>query len=118
MSTAEKRIFAFVCVSGLAYLVLTVLNHSVDAVWFDVVREAVGGVAFLVLVWLGLARARQEPAYGRYLTYASLAFIPWFALMFGLAFVVPEGWVFVYAIGGVAVLALLARLAKRLAGPG
>jgi hypothetical protein len=93
MSTGEKRIFAFVCVSGLAYLVLTALNHSVDSLWLDVVSGAVGSVAFLVLVWLGLTRARREPAYGRYLRYATLAFIPWFALMFGLAFVVPEGWV-------------------------
>jgi hypothetical protein len=118
MSIAEKRIFVFVCVSGLAFLVLTVLNHSVDGVWFDVLQAAVGGVALVVLVWLGLARARHEPSYARYLRHATLAFGPWFALMVGLAFVVPEGWVFEYAIGGVAVLALLAQLVKRLAGPG
>ena len=41
-----------------------------------------------------------------------------FALMFGLAFVVPEGWIFEYAVGGVAVLALLAQLVKRLARSG
>jgi hypothetical protein len=115
MSANEKRVFAFVCVSGLAFLALTVLNHSVDALWFDVLQAAVGGVALVVLVWLGLARARREPAYARYVRYASLAFVPWLALMLGLAFVVPEGWGFEYAVGGVAVLALLAQLAKRLA---
>ena len=118
MSAYEKRIFGVVCASGLAFLVLTVVNRSVDALWLDVVSGAVGSVAFLVLVWLQVGRARREPAYGRYLRYATLAFVPWFALMFGLAFVVPEGFVFVYAVGGVAVLALLARLAKRLAGSG
>ena len=115
MSTDEKRIFGVVCVSGLAFLGLTVLSRSVDALCLDVVRGAVGSVAFVVLVWLALARARSEPTHARYLRYATLVFVPWLGLIFGLAFVVPEGWVFAYAVGGVAVLALLARLAKRLA---
>jgi hypothetical protein len=115
MSADEKRIFGFVCVGGLAFLVLTVLNRSVDAAWLDIVRAAVGCVALLMLVWLALARARREPAYERYLRYATLAFVPWLALMLGLAFVVPKGWVLEYALGGVAVLALLRQLVKRLA---
>jgi hypothetical protein len=117
MSTDEKRIFGLVCVSGLAFLLLTVLRHSVDALWLAVVSGAVGSVAFVVLVGLQLARARREPAYARRLRYATLAFVPWFALMFGLAFVVPEGWVLAYAVGGVALLVLLNQLAKRLARP-
>jgi hypothetical protein len=118
MSTHEKRIFGLVCLSGLAYLGFTVLNRSVHALWLDVVSGGVGSVAFLVLLGLQLARARREPAYARYLGYATLVFVPWFALMFGLAFVVPEGWVFVYVVAGIAMLALLAQLAKRLARPG
>jgi hypothetical protein len=117
MSTDEKRIFGLVCVSGLAFLALTVLGHSVDAVWLDVVSGAVGSVAFLVLVWLQFTRARREPAYARYVRYATLAFVPWFALMHGLAFVVPKGWRLEYAVGGVALLVLLRQLAKRLARP-
>jgi hypothetical protein len=117
MSTDEKRIFGVVCLSGLAFLVLTLLNRSVEAVWLDVVRGVVGSVALVVLVALQLGRARREPAYARLLGYWTLAFIPWFAVMFGLAFVVPERWVFAYAVGGVAVLVLLARLVKRLARP-
>jgi hypothetical protein len=115
MSADEKRIFGLVCVSGLAFLALTVLNHSVDALWLNVVSGAVGSIALVVLVCLQLARARREPAYGRRLRYATLAFVPWFALMFGLAFVVPKGWVLVYAVGGLALLVLLNELAKRLA---
>jgi hypothetical protein len=115
MSAAEKRILAFAAVSGLVFLVLTVLHGSIHAFWFDVLSAAVGSVALIVAVWLGLARARQEPAYARRLRYATLFFVPWVALMLGLAFVVPEGWVLEYAVGGVAVLAVLAQLAKRLA---
>jgi hypothetical protein len=117
MSTDEKRIFGVVCLSGLAFLVLTVLNRSVEAFWLDVVRGLVASVAFVVLVALQLTRARREPAYARLLGYWTLVFIPWFALMFALAFVVPEHWVLAYAVGGVAVLVLLARLVKRLARP-
>ena len=91
MSSADKRIFGVVCVSGVAFLVLTVLSRSVDAVWFDVLSGAVGSVALVVLVSLQLARARREPQYARLLRYRTLVFVPWFALMFGLAFVVPAG---------------------------
>jgi hypothetical protein len=117
MTTDEKRIFGVVCASGVAFLVLTVLNRSVDAVWFDVLYAATGAVAFLVLVWLPVKRARREAPYARLLRYKALVFVPWLGLMFGLAFVVPSGWAVVYAVGGVALLWVLAQLAKRLARP-
>jgi hypothetical protein len=117
MTSDEQRILGFVFISGLVFLILTVLSRSVDAVWLDVLRGAAGSVALVVLVGLQLARARREPPYARWLGYATLAFVPWVALMFGLAFVVPSGWVFEYTVGGVALLALLAQLVKRLARP-
>jgi len=72
---------------------------------------------FLTIVWLQRQRARRDPGYARELKLKSAFFISWVVLALGVLFVVsmPLGWPALAAL--VALLWLLAQLAKRLARP-
>jgi hypothetical protein len=111
----DLRIGALAAVGGAGYLLLTAVRHMADSAWIDVARLVAAGIPFLAIVWLLVRRARREPRYAKELKLKNALFVAWLALALATLFIVPKPWAWLVIVTLVALLWLLAELAKRLA---
>ena len=111
----DLRIGALAAAGGAGYLLLTALQHVTDSRWLDVGRLVAAGVPFLAIVWLVVRRARRDPRYAAELKLKNAFFVPWLALTLGTLFVAPKAWAWPVLIALLALLWVLAGVAKLLA---